>query len=332
MTPLYRLPGKTPNLYSLKKTKTGLILSHIDILIPTYNRSGPLSKNLQMLANELRKEGLKEQVSIIISDNASPDDTRAVVKDFIDNNPDIHLAYHCQPRNVGLEQNAVDVLHKASASYVMFVGDDDFLPTGYLSFCMQAATSTKIGYVVPGLASLMADGTLIPGRRESFDRLYLKKGFTSMFLYSHLGHQMSGILLLREKLLVDYLSHERYRTPYLFIYLLANRMWQYDGYYVPEFKVKVSMGNAKDWSYNQIGLLDEVYKAYYPFISIIGEKKTKRLLLRFTVMHSYRIDFSQNLWKNFINIKRSALPIKGFSVGLLWLLIKEYFSRKVLQS
>ena len=296
----------------------------IDILIPTYNRCAPLRENLHLLNRQIGQNNLADQVSIIISDNASPDNTRETVADFAEQHPDIKIIYHRQPANKGLEQNAVDVLLQARSPYVMFLGDDDYLPEGYLAYCIKKTNAATPGFIVPGLANLQADGKVVPGRLEKFDELALTRGFDTMYRYSHLGHQMSGILVRRESLAEDYLKHEQYRTPYLFIYFLAHSMLNHNGYYVPQFKVKVSMGNTKDWSYNQIGLLDEVYKAYYPFIEPLGEKKVARLMLRFTIMHAYRIDFGKGLLHNYRSIVRASRNPAGFRSGLLWLLTKEY--------
>jgi glycosyltransferase involved in cell wall biosynthesis len=51
----------------------------LTIAIPNFNRAGYLKELLSLLAAQLRNE---PRVELIISDNASPDETPAVVQDF----------------------------------------------------------------------------------------------------------------------------------------------------------------------------------------------------------------------------------------------------------
>ena len=54
----------------------------LSILIPTYNRCKDLHRNLQLLEKYIVASNCKDQVNIIISNNASTDDTHAVVVDY----------------------------------------------------------------------------------------------------------------------------------------------------------------------------------------------------------------------------------------------------------
>ncbi len=58
----------------------------LTIAIPTYNRSGCLAELLAMLAPQLAGE---TRVELVISDNASFDDTPTVIKSFRGNGLDL---------------------------------------------------------------------------------------------------------------------------------------------------------------------------------------------------------------------------------------------------
>ena len=110
----------------------------IDVLIPTYNRGSDVTANLQALQAQIAAADLWDQVQIIISDNASPDDTEALVADFCQQKPSaLQIAYHRNATNIGLEPNAVAVLEKATSPFVLFLGDDDFLAAGFLVYCLE---------------------------------------------------------------------------------------------------------------------------------------------------------------------------------------------------
>jgi glycosyltransferase involved in cell wall biosynthesis len=266
----------------------------IDILIPTYNRSVDLIKNLQHLSTQIENAGLKNEVQILISDNCSPDSTQFDVADFIASefSVEISIQYFRTPENIGLEGNAINVLSKATSEFVLWTGDDDYLAEGYLAYLVRLITERpSIGCVIPGLASLYADGSVVPARCEEFDEQFVERGFGGAWLYSHLAHQMSGLLLKRHGLLDSYLSNPGYRNPYLFIYFVANRMLSYDAIYAPCYRTQVTVFNQKDWGYNSVGLLDEVYKNYNAMTDRLSHREIYALSLRFTTVHSYRLAF-----------------------------------------
>ncbi|MBF6650303.1 glycosyltransferase family 2 protein [Methylobacter sp. BlB1] len=299
----------------------------IDILIPTYNRAEDLIINLQFLEKEIVTNKIQDKINVIISDNCSTDSTRQYIDEFIKTkNNEFSIFYYRNDLNIGLERNVVQSLKYSNSDYVIFLGDDDLLAKGYLNFCIDKITNNELGCIIPGLLAV-GEGKKNVGSREIHDDKFLAKGYESIYGFSHFAHQMSGLLCLRNGLIDDYLKHPGYRNPYLFIYFIANRLSKYDGVYAPRFQTMVNVTNEKDWSYNDIGLLDDVYKSYYPFIELFGEKHVAKLLLRFTVIHSYRIDFNKSdiieLIKKYI-ILISLKNISGFKFGLFKIFIKDY--------
>lgn len=259
----------------------------LEILIPTFNRSKDLKRNLKLLDKYIGQESGGDVVKIIVSDNCSSDDTEAVVHG-LQLNLEAEITYHRNDENIGLEKNVVKTLSLSRASYVMFVGDDDFIDQGYLGYCLDSIRTLKVGAIIPGLKNLLADGSISSGRIEVFDQKSLVAGYSSAYFASHLGHQMSGLVLKRKGLLDHYLKYEQWRNPYLFIHFLTYCLLRYDGMYVPVFKTGITTFNEKDWGYNTVGLLDEVFKSYYAFADELSDQEICDLIIRFSTMHSYR--------------------------------------------
>ena len=303
----------------------------IDILIPTYNRSEDLVYNLTLIQEELVQYQLFDQVKVILSDNCSPDNTQTAVEDFLaKKHPDFVVDYYRTEENIGLEKNAIHVLSKASSAFIMFLGDDDYLDKGYLPYCIEKIASQKdLGCIITGIVQIDNDLNVIGHPRPTdFEEVAGAAGYDSMLKYSHLGHQLSGLLLRRDNLLEDYLATKENRNIYLFIYFTANRIEKYTVIYVPKFKTQVKILNAKDWSYNQLGLLDEVFKSYYPFIESQGQEKVKNLLIHFCRLHSYRLDIKKSqplrLYKKYKKLLTIVPTLKGFAAELRTLFLKEY--------
>lgn len=301
----------------------------IDVLIPTYNRGADVLANLEMLQQEIGKHNLWNQVQIIISDNCSPDNTTLLVEQFQQTKDQrLVLQYHRNATNIGLEKNALAVLGKANSSYVLFLGDDDFLAPDYLAYCLEKIrTVDDLGCIIPGILSVFKDQSTKDVRGSAPEKI-LEPGFEAIWECSHWGHQMSGILCKREGLVEDYLAQEEYRNPYLFLYFTANRLYQYKGILNFTYKTRVNTFNEKDWGYNKVGLLDDVYKCYFYFIKILGDEKVTQLLLRFTVMHSYRLAFTtksaSKIYKQYQYLVSITNHLKGAKAGLRKLFLKDY--------
>lgn len=237
----------------------------IEILIPTFNRSSDLVKNINLINGLVKTEGLDNKFRIIISNNASTDDTVVALEKLI---PllSIDLIVFNQEENVGLEKNAVFILEKAMSEYVVFLGDDDFLPAGYLTKLSEIAESKQYGVVIPGFSALMPDGLIKVGRRDFNSRSH-EAGFKSLLDFSNFGHQLSGLFFKREGVVEAYKLDEKNRNIYLFIFFISYVMKKESSLYLPEYQVLVTQGNSKDWSYDDSGLLTQIFKnfnALYP--------------------------------------------------------------------
>jgi glycosyltransferase involved in cell wall biosynthesis len=304
-------------------------MSLIEILIPTYNRSSDLKKNLELLNEQIVKDHLETKVSIIISDNCSPDDTQQVVEGKINSKTyKIKVSYYRNNENIGLEPNVVQVLSKAKAPYILWLGDDDYLAEGYLAYCLEKIErNPALGCIISGLLSINQKGEATGGREVPFTEKEMPAGYATAYEYSHLGHQLSGLVMKREDLLEKYLSQSDYRNPYLFIFFVTDRLLHFPMIYAPAYQTKVSVFNEKDWGYNEVGLLDEVYKSYYYFIDELCEEKVRDLLLRFTVVHSYRFAMNKfrpkRLYKQYKYLD-AKVPLKGYAKGLRNMLLKDY--------
>lgn len=109
----------------------------LTIAIPTYNRAGCLTELLTVLADQLKDE---PRVELIISDNASPDETPSLVQDFVARG--LRLRYIRNPQNVGPDANFLQCFEQAHGKYVWLFSDDDLIVPGgiakILAYCAGA--------------------------------------------------------------------------------------------------------------------------------------------------------------------------------------------------
>lgn len=99
----------------------------LTIAVPTYNRHRYLSELLEVLTPQLARE---TRVELIISDNASEDDTSTVVESF--RRRGLTLSYWRNETNIGADANFIQCYEKALGEYVWIFGDDDIIVPGGL--------------------------------------------------------------------------------------------------------------------------------------------------------------------------------------------------------
>ena len=97
----------------------------ISIIIPTRERSYYLHYALQT-ALEIDDENIE----IIVSDNFSKDETKAVVEKFSDS----RLKYLCTHKRVSMRENFNSAALKSTGDYIIFFGDDDGILPGQFKY------------------------------------------------------------------------------------------------------------------------------------------------------------------------------------------------------
>ncbi len=100
----------------------------ISICIPTFNRSILLAEALASVESNLED---RKDVEVVISDNASQDETEAVVDSFKDRIP--NLRYYKNTENIGPVNNLRKVIESATGNYIWILSDDDVIVDGALS-------------------------------------------------------------------------------------------------------------------------------------------------------------------------------------------------------
>ena len=88
------------------------------IIIPTYNRSKYLACAIQGVLQQSFKN-----YELIISDNASPDDTQKVMSSFTSK----QIRYYRNKKNIGWIGNIQNAIHHAQGEYIFLHGDDDYM-------------------------------------------------------------------------------------------------------------------------------------------------------------------------------------------------------------
>jgi abequosyltransferase len=110
----------------------------LTIAIPTYNRHSCLEDLLGVLAPQLMEE---PRVELIVFDNASQDETQAVVESF--RQQGLKLTYFRNEKNIGADGNFIRCYEAARGEYVWIFGDDDIILPGGLHVVLTHLASRR---------------------------------------------------------------------------------------------------------------------------------------------------------------------------------------------
>jgi abequosyltransferase len=106
-------------------------MATLSICIPTFNRAPFLAELLDSIVSQSHPE-----VEVVVSDDASPDDTAEVAKSYGNRIPNYRVIR--QPANIGLDRNFLAVVEAASGDFVWLMGDDDRLEPGGIDRVLEA--------------------------------------------------------------------------------------------------------------------------------------------------------------------------------------------------
>lgn len=120
-----------------------VISALVTIAIPTWNRAAFLALNLERLSQEGRN--CWGMVEVLVSDNASSDDTPRVVADAIAGG--MPIRYIRNAENIGSDANIAQCFNLAQGKYVLILGDDDLFVDGALRLLLERLAVGEYGVV-----------------------------------------------------------------------------------------------------------------------------------------------------------------------------------------
>ncbi|MDR3642623.1 MAG: glycosyltransferase family 2 protein [Candidatus Doudnabacteria bacterium] len=106
----------------------------LSICIPTFSRSHFLRECLDSITAQFSDEAIRSVVEIAVSDNASTDDTEAVVKSYQKKYPNIRYSRNAE--NLGFDRNVAAALALGGGRFLWLMSDDEMLAPEALKFIL----------------------------------------------------------------------------------------------------------------------------------------------------------------------------------------------------
>jgi abequosyltransferase len=116
----------------------------LSICIPTFNRANYLKTCLTSIVEQLDHTSWA-QIELIVIDNDSEDNTKALAEEFI--NKGYPLQYHKNDTNIGLDGNLTRAFEVANGKYVQVLGDDDLWISDKIKDLLELLVQGEYGVV-----------------------------------------------------------------------------------------------------------------------------------------------------------------------------------------
>ena len=148
----------------------------LTIAIPTYNRAQYLKELLSVLADQLTNE---PQVELIVSDNASSDETPSILNEFVSQG--LQVRYLRNAENIGPDANFLQCFEQAKGKYLWIFSDDDLIIPGAISKILRYCQSIEYDLIwVSGYSFKKSHQPPVAGTRDhiieiSDPRMYTKR-------------------------------------------------------------------------------------------------------------------------------------------------------------
>lgn len=120
--------------------------------ITTYNRVKFLETAVNNYIKQIIDNGLEEEVEIVISNDASPDDTYKYVNKVNDEHKFVRGFNH--QKNIGVTQNIEWTVNEARGVYIQLCGDDDLMRDGAIAYFVKTIKDKGPNYIIVNTSNI----------------------------------------------------------------------------------------------------------------------------------------------------------------------------------
>jgi glycosyltransferase involved in cell wall biosynthesis len=301
----------------------------LTIAIPTFNRSESLELLLNILSHELADH--TSDIEIIISDNASTDDTENILESFYKQNPSVKIIRHFS--NIGMDLNFCECFEHAEGRFFWMIGDDDIPKPNTINQLLFLLKHNEVDILylssewTPNISS-SNDGTPIKEIEiKTFSRLEFVRRVNIWITF------ISGMIINRERLrtLNPSLNYSKFKGTYLVHLGWTLPLLMSGKYFHIVYQPCILATAANSGGYK----LFEVFGTNLPFIlsSIFGEDSPERKLVINSLAWGY---LPTLLWNNRLrkfnsfnseNIFASIQPVRSSAAYHIFMIPILFFPR-----
>jgi glycosyltransferase involved in cell wall biosynthesis len=261
----------------------------LSIVIPTYHRAALLKRCLESVLACSAPD-----IEVLVSDNASPDDTPQVLASF----SDARLRYWRNPQNVGAEPNILGLWRGARGKWIFCLTDDDYLLAGALDKVLAILKQN------PDVGVFMSDLQIVNEAGEpqwvyefcKNEQGHFEAGFESMSRLVWAAHVFSRITFQRAW--ADIEGSERHlASMYPQMYVVLSVLRDHPALYSKELFVAHTEGNRVFWRYTPDKMVCGKIALIKDGLSEPRWKKERKFLIQQIVRYVGSAEEHSRTWK-----------------------------------
>jgi len=285
----------------------------ISICIPTYNRSNYLKMCLNSVVSSEY-----ENLEVIVSDNASQDNTTEVVNSFSDK----RLKYIRNEKNIGAELNILNLIANSTGDFIFFLTDDDLLNDSAISQTIQIIQEHPDVGIIMSKMNILDDKTNEKQKDYTFhnDTILFDPGKDALLGLFHAAHVLSRCTIRRD--LIDVEGYEKHiGTLYPQMYIIGHTLKKAPSVYVDTAFVTHRINNQIHWEYSDDYMASGIIKIIK---DITRDEKycrtVRKKLINYAIATSYNALASEkrNSYRAYSKLVLAYLQIPEYKRSVLF--------------
>ena len=117
----------------------------LTIAVPTWNRAAILDKALAALLPQI--ENNKDSIEVVISDNASDDNTKQVIETYVTKFNALNIVHFTQSENTGYYGNFKKCRELSNGDYFWLLSDNDYVANGLIDYILDILKGHKPSFI-----------------------------------------------------------------------------------------------------------------------------------------------------------------------------------------
>ena len=239
----------------------------LSICIPTFNRAHYLSECLETLIPQVRD---RSDVEVVVIDNCSPDNTEAVVREFMDSQSPIK--YFKNSVNLGYTGNQIKCFEYADGEYIAILCDDDAYLDAEVDEILRVINKRKYAFIALNYYNFFNDIhrpykiDFAPEKDVCFEKASDILNYSSVGHYSALVFNAEVARTNLKELMANgkHLTSEKSRGILTELYIRVLAKTDLHAYFIGKRGLAARIPEETDWNFLK-HLCVDFYDLYYGF-------------------------------------------------------------------
>jgi len=233
-------------------------------------------------------------LEVLVSDNASPDNTMEVLGSF----SDPRLRFWRNEKNVGAERNILGLWQAARGTWIFCLGDDDFVLPGALEKIIHLIRKNpEVGVLIGDVEVVNDAGELIRHWEFAHEGGRFAAGMEAMRRLVFTSKLFSGITFRREWAdLEGTARHLDSMHPQM--YLVTSILREHNGMYVKQPFIAYTEGNTHFWEYPPDKTISSRIALIKDCLPLPRWREERRVLIQQIVRYVGAMEEQSRAWKD----------------------------------